>query len=368
MSQIAQTSLAHQIDETIRQHGPMSLSTYMRLCLTHPTLGYYRQAHPIGITGDFITAPEVSQMFGEAIGLWLAVLQKELAQDIDVLELGPGRGTLMNDALRSFTKSSGGKKPNELLLLETSPHLKQEQCNKLNSFSPVWIEDLDQIPLEGPPLIIIANEFFDALPIKQYQKADGEWYERVVGLVENKRAWGLAPTPMPKTELPKFLQEATDGAIWEACPAAELVSNTLASIIVQRGGAILAIDYGYDETQIGDTFQALENHAFADPLEHPGQADLTAHVDFEAIATAAKKANAQTNILQTQNTFLTALGIRERTSALAKVNPDRADDFIADLERLIGHKQMGTLFKVLCISSPGCTPYPFVDEATEEIM
>ena len=352
--------LANQIDETIRQNGPISLSTYMRLCLTHPTFGYYRQTQPIGRSGDFVTAPEISQMFGEAIGLWMGVLRKELTVDVDIAELGPGRGTLMSDALRAFSKAMEGGKPGRLHLLETSPVLRAEQETALKEYHPVWIEELDQIPLSGPPLIIIANEFFDVLPIKQYQKSNGQWHERVIGLQNDKRIWGLSPTPMPQENLPDFLHLAIDGAIWEAAPTAEMIMRTLATRVAKRGGALLCIDYGYDQTQTGDTFQAMENHAFADPLTRPGRADLTAHVDFEALSSAAAEAGAQTHFLQTQSTFLSALGIRERSQALAQANPQQADGLAADLDRLVGHAQMGDLFKVLCVSAPGVTPYPFV--------
>lgn len=359
MPQPATNTLGRQIDETIQLNGPLSLSTYMRLCLTHPTLGYYRQAHPIGRSGDFITAPEISQMFGEAIGLWMAVLQKELGSAIDVLELGPGRGTLMSDALRAFSKATGGTKPGQVLLLETNPILKAEQARLLADYSPEWIEELGEIAQTGAPLVIIGNEFFDALPIRQYQKSNDQWHERVIGLVDGKRSWGLSPTPLPVESLPDFLKTAQNGAIWETAPTAEIVMTELANRIGQRRGAFLCIDYGYAKTQTGDTFQALENHCFADPLANPGQADLTAHVDFEALATAAEKAGAQASVLQTQAAFLSALGVNERCAALAKANPARAEQFAADLERLVGPTHMGTLFKVLCISSPGIVPYPF---------
>ncbi len=361
------TDLATLIDTQIRAAGPISLSTYMRLCLTHPTLGYYKNADPLGTAGDFITAPEISQIFGELIGLWVAGTWQAMGTPaaIDLVELGPGRGTLMEDAMRVISQVPGLPQTIRLNLVETNTALIAEQKKRLQQYNPRWISEISELDDTATPLIIIANEFFDALPIKQIQKAGGNWHERLIGLKSDQRAWGLSPTPLPAEALPAAIRDAEDGAVWETSLIAREVMGDIAARLASRRGALLAIDYGYATTQTGDTFQAIERHAFADPLAHPGQADLTAHVDFEALAEAATNKGANALPLQTQKGFLEALGITQRTQTLQKANPAMHDSLAAATHRLIGEDQMGGLFKCLCVTAPGLKPYPFDGSVTE---
>ena len=349
------------IETQIRAAGPISLSTYMRLCLTHPTLGYYKNADPLGASGDFITAPEISQIFGELIGLWIAGTWQALGNPpaIDLVELGPGRGTLMEDAMRVISQVPGLPAAIRLNLVETNAALIREQQKRVLQYQPRWITELSHLDDSTAPLIIIANEFFDALPIKQFQKAKGVWHERLIGIRDDQRSWGLSPTPLPAETLPEAIRDAEDGAVWETAFIAQEVMGGIAERIVKRRGALLAIDYGYEKTQTGDTFQAIEKHGFADPLAHPGKADLTAHVDFEALGSAATRKGASAHPLQTQARFLSALGISQRTESLSKANPGMVETLDAATSRLIGTDQMGTLFKCLCVTSPGLKPYPF---------
>lgn len=358
------TELGQKLDAQIRATGPMSLSTYMGLCLTHPTLGYYQNFDPLGVDGDFITAPEISQMFGEFIGLWIAGCWQAMGSptSFDLVELGPGRGTLMNDALRVVSRVDGASEAMRLNLLETNTALKDAQRQRLGKYNPRWISEIDELDDQNVPLIVVANEFFDALPIKQYQKQKGQWHERAIGLREGKRGWGLAPSTFPADSLPKKIRNAEDGSVWEAGLAGLQAIADLSSRIVTRKGALLAIDYGYEETQTGETFQALEKHQFADPLANPGQADLTAHVDFEALATAATVSGATAFPIKSQSAFLDTMGIQDRAAALVEANPELASSINAAKNRLIGADQMGILFKTLCIASPGLTPYPFGDQ------
>lgn len=359
--------LAEQINAQIRASGPMSLSTYMRLCLTHPSLGYYKNADPIGAEGDFITAPEISQMFGEFIGLWVANCWQAMGapSHFELVELGPGRGTLMDDALRVIARVDGTINAMQLTLVETNATLIDMQKQRLGAHNPRWIKEISELDDNDTPLIIIANEFFDALPIKQYQKHKGQWHERAIGLRDNVRGWGLAPTPLPETHMPTVLRTANDGDVWEASFIAQETMAEIAKRLVARKGALLAIDYGYDRTRTGDTFQAIEKHAFADPLANPGQADLTAHVDFEALGQAARNAGAELQPFMTQAQFLRGLGIEERAATLAQANPELAADITTAKERLIADNQMGTLFKVLSVTAPGLTPYPFDQNAPD---
>ena len=359
------TDLGQKIDAQIRAAGPMSLSTYMGLCLTHPTLGYYQNFDPIGVDGDFITAPEISQMFGEFIGLWIAGCWQAMGspKSFDLVELGPGRGTLLQDALRVVSGVEGATGAMRLVLLETNTALKEAQQKRLGKYDPQWINEIEELDNSDAPIIVIANEFFDALPIKQYQKQNGQWHERAIGLRDGVRGWGLAPSPFPADSLPKQIRDAADGSVWEAGLAGLQTMSDLAHRITARKGALLAIDYGYETTRTGETFQALEKHKFADPLDNPGKADLTAHVDFEALATAAKISGAQAFPLMTQGEFLTTLGIDDRAAALVEANPDLASGINAAKNRLTGSEQMGTMFKALCVASPGLAPYPFGIEA-----
>ncbi|WP_417583899.1 class I SAM-dependent methyltransferase [Pelagibacterium sp.] len=352
-------SLGDLIDMQIRQQGPMSLATYMGLCLTHPTRGYYRKADPLGPRGDFITAPEISQTFGEMIGAWIAdlYLQMGAPEKFTLLELGPGRGTLLADALRVASRATGLAAAVDLKLYETNPVLIAMQREKLASYCADWIEDVEA--LGDWPLIIIANEFFDALPVRQFVRRDGKWYERSVGLSDGQRVFGLSPTPYEEALIGEPFSAAKDGEVAEIGLAGQQFMGQLCRLLGPRGGALLAIDYGYERTQPGETLQALSRHASVDALAQPGSADLTTHVDFEALGRAGRMAGLTVHPIVTQSHFLTSLGLAERHDALAAANPEKAANLASAFDRLTRADQMGELFKVLCAASPGLRPAGF---------
>jgi SAM-dependent MidA family methyltransferase len=356
---VADLTLPQQIDAQIRATGPMSLSTYMGLALSHPRHGYYTAGRPIGAAGDFITAPEISQMFGELIGFFIVNLWQQMGEpkSFTLLELGPGRGTLMSDALRAASRADGFENALHLQLFEQNALLKGEQERRLGKYSPYWAHDLDAVSED--PIFVIANEFFDALPIKQFIKTDDGWHERLVGLRDDQRVFGLSPTPIAESAAPPEVQGAFPGEVLELGTAAVDAMQRLSRKVALQGGALLAIDYGYNRTQTGETLQAVKAHAFAEPLEAPGDADISAHVNFGVLAAAAKATGLATAPLANQGDFLLRLGIGERAKALAGANPNEAANIARAVERLTNPAQMGTLFKVLCAHSPGLKPVGF---------
>ena len=352
-------TLSEQIDAQIRAAGPMSLSTYMALALSHPRHGYYTVARPIGAQGDFITAPEVSQMFGELVGFFFVNLWQQMGQppSFTLLELGPGRGTLMQDALRAASRAEGFANALHLQLFEQNTLLRNEQAKRLGNYAPYWASEIDAVG--GDPLFVVANEFFDALPIKQFVKTDDGWHERLVGLREGVRTFGLSPTPIVESAAPPEVYGAYAGEVLELSAAAVEAMQKLSRKVALQGGAILAIDYGYEQTQTGETLQAVKSHAFADPLEAPGEADISSHVNFGVLAEAAKATGLAVAPLAHQGEWLLKLGLGERAKALARANPSEAGNIARAIERLTSPEQMGTLFKVLCAHSPGLKPAGF---------
>ncbi|WP_424982716.1 class I SAM-dependent methyltransferase [Maritalea sp. S77] len=354
-------SLSDLINVQIKAQGPMSLSTYMNLCLTHPTMGYYRKSDPLGRSGDFITAPEISQMFGEMLGVWVAQIWQQLDKPnkMTLVELGPGRGTLMADMVRIFNSVPGLMDALNIQLLETNPVLKQQQAENIKGANLNWVEEIHHLKDAAGPMVVIANEFFDALPIKQFQFTNGNWFERLVGLQDGDRVWGLSPTPMPAEAFPQKLGRPAENAIWEMAYPAQKNMEELGALVADKTGAILAIDYGYAETQTGETLQALEKHQMVNPLSHPGDADLTSHVDFEALTEKLDRETLNICPLITQGEFLKSMGIEMRAKAIMDHIPDAKQKVENDLDRLIGDKQMGQLFKVQAIGSKNMVPYPF---------
>lgn len=357
------TALAAEIAETIALEGPMPLSRYIALCLAHPRYGYYMTRDPLGRAGDFTTAPEISQMFGELLGVWAVSVWDQLGRPaaFDLIELGPGRGTLMADMLRAGRALPGFREAARVRLVETSPVLRGVQEKTLvGCGAPVlWHGRIEEIA-GGVPAIILANEFFDALPIRQFQRAEGAWRERLVGLDEaGGLVFGLSE---PVGEITLAAQE---GAIREVCPEGAAIMTALARRLVADRGALLALDYGYGRPGFGDSLQALRAHRFADPLEAPGEADLTAHVDFPALAAAAQAGGARAHPLLTQRTLLERLGIGARAAALAQRNRGQTEAIAAAFARLTGagEGQMGTLFKALCVSSGLASAPPAFDSA-----
>ena len=352
------SALKDRLIARIARMGPITLADYMAEALGHPSDGYYTTRDPLGRGGDFITAPEISQMFGELIGLWLAqVWMDQGAPDPFILaELGPGRGTLMADALRATRKVAGFHAAARLHLIETSPPLRDAQARALADHAPVFHNSLADLP-EGP-LFVIANEFFDALPIRQFQKATGaDWSERMIGTDGDRLIWGLAP-PVPLAAL-AHRSDVTEGQIVETCAPAEAIAGDIGARIAAHGGAALIVDYG-DWESIGDTFQAVSAHEPVDPLASPGQADLTAHVGFGPIARAAHPARA--SALTPQGVFLERLGITARAQTLARsLSGTALDAHVAAHRRLTHPAEMGHLFRVLALTPPDSPLPPALD-------
>lgn len=356
------TPLFARIKTLIEANGPMDVATYMRLCLTDPEQGYYTTRNPIGGKGDFITAPEISQLFGELIGIWVLDIWQKLdaPSAFSLVEAGPGRATLMADMLRTIKKLSPScAAATNVRLIEVSPSLKEIQKETLSPFgiSLHWHENLDDIP--DLPFILVANEFLDALPIHQYQFKNGKWAERAIGLSPHDTlVWGLTPSTFTPP-LASRNDAPPEGAIFETSPAARTLIATLSNRIKAEQAAALFIDYGHLESGFGDTFQAVKNHAYADPLAEPGAADLTVHVDFEALQKIVQDAGlrAQTT---TQGDFLLAMGLLERAGVLgAHLTEKQQKNIKTDVERLAAPEKMGNLFKVMAITKSGITPHGF---------
>ncbi|MFI0394872.1 class I SAM-dependent methyltransferase [Paracoccus jiaweipingae] len=339
------TALAELIAARIRLHGPMPLSDYMQLCLLHPDHGYYATRDPFGRAGDFITAPEISQMFGELVGLALAQswLDQGSPSGVTLAEVGPGRGTLMADMQRVMRRVPGLTQAAGTVLVEASGHLRGVQARAVPQARHVG----DCADLPQAPLFLVANEFFDALPIRQYQRVEGGWAERMVTLRDGALALALGPA----LDLPRA---GAIGDVFEDCPALPGIVDQIAGRIARHGGAAIVIDYGNWDGQ-GDTFQALRQHRPEDPLAHPGMADLTAHVDFAAIAAAALRAGAVASQMVTQGAWLLSLGAAHRAEALARAGDAGA---AAALKRLTDAQEMGQLFKAVAIWPKGAPPVP----------
>jgi SAM-dependent MidA family methyltransferase len=356
--------LEREIVRLIKLAGPMPVSRYMQLCLAHPEHGYYTTKNPLGREGDFITAPEVSQMFGELLGLWTAQVWKQMGapQGLKLIELGPGRGTMMMDALRAMRVAPALHQSVEVHLVEINPMLRSKQREVLTgSKTPVfWHNAIDEVP-EGPT-IVLANEYFDALPVHQAVKQTDGWHERTIELNEDDGfVYGVAPEPIPRFDLlmPSVARAAPLGAVFEWRPHDEVIR--LARRLRQSRGAALVIDYGHFRSDAGDTLQAIAKHSFADPLKTPGSADLTAHVDFEALARGAEDGGARVHGPAEQGAFLVRLGIETRAGTLkAKASREIAEDIDTALARLIsgGREGMGSLFKVLGLSDPSIAELP----------
>jgi SAM-dependent MidA family methyltransferase len=360
--------LEAEIRRRIAVAGPMPVSQYMALCLGHPEYGYYTTRDPFGVRGDFITAPEVSQMFGELIGLWAAAVWKQAGSPnkLQIIELGPGRGTLMKDALRAVHVMPGFHDAITVHLVEISPALRaqQERLVQQESSVPVfWHESLHDVP--QAPSVIIANEFFDALPVHQVVKAARGWHERCIEInAAGQLAFTTAADPIPHFEnlLLPALREANEGAVFEW--RSDAVIMELGRRVARDGVAALVIDYGHADSELGDTLQAVRQHTYADPLVTPGHLDLTAHVDFEALVRSAEAFGAQSFGLLEQGEFLRRLGINTRAETLKeKASASAAKDIDSALVRLTGHDRagMGTLFKVMAFAHPSLGVPPAFD-------
>jgi NADH dehydrogenase [ubiquinone] 1 alpha subcomplex assembly factor 7 len=359
-------SLERQLVAMIAAEGPIGVDRYMGLCLGHVRHGYYMRQDPFGRAGDFTTAPEISQMFGELIGVWCAAAWQAMGAPapLRLVELGPGRGTLMADFLRAARIVPGFLDAASVALVETSPVLRQSQKETLASAGvPIqWHDRLDDVA-PGPTLLV-ANEFLDALGVRQFVRTDTGWHERLVGLdASGKLAFGLAPDAVPADLLPRWAQGAGPGEIFEVSPARQIVAQAIGARLATMGGAALIIDYGHVRSSPGDTLQAVRAHAFRDVLENPGDSDLTSHVDFEALGAALHQGGAVVHGPLTQGAFLSAMGLAERAEALKRhADASARADIDAAATRLAADSQMGQLFKVIAATHPDLPPpYPFQD-------
>jgi NADH dehydrogenase [ubiquinone] 1 alpha subcomplex assembly factor 7 len=351
------SDILDHLKKRITQSGALTVADYMSECLANPEHGYYFHNEPFGTSGDFVTAPEISQVFGELLGLWVVHQWHAMGKpkSINLIELGPGRGTLMSDALRTV----GGVQ--ELItglnvhLVETSQRLRSFQKQALVQYTPTWHDDISSLP-DGP-IIVIANEFFDALPIHQFEYTAHGWLERRVAVKDGQ----LMFTPWP----PQFSIEAQASAagqprvgdIFEVSPVSQKIISELAARCVSQSGCGLFVDYGHNRSGYGDTLQAVKAHAYVDVLKIPGDTDLSSHVDFEALAKSTAKAGAIAYGTESQGQFLKGLGVNERTDALmARATQDQLAQLDAGRDRLISDDQMGDLFKVMAITSPDLPP------------
>jgi NADH dehydrogenase [ubiquinone] 1 alpha subcomplex assembly factor 7 len=342
-------ALKRKILALIEAQGPLTVAQYMAIALGDSEHGYYMRRDPLG--RDFITAPEVSQVFGELIGLFFVQAWEDRGRPktFQFVELGPGRGTLMADMIRVAAKL----RPEfvhavRITLAETSPALRAKQADTLAALPVEWVSRFDDVPTNGP-LFLIANEFFDALPIHQFVKGEHGWHERMVTRDDDNLRFALTPETIPASVIPTSVRDAPTGSIIEVNAGASQLARRIAGRIADAGGVALVIDYGHVTTAVGDTLQAVKNNAFTDPLGEPGEADLTTHVDFQALGSVAREEGARTPSVIAQSEFLEALGIHPRAERLKCDNPERASEIDSAIERLIDPQQMGTLFKAMAI-------------------
>jgi NADH dehydrogenase [ubiquinone] 1 alpha subcomplex assembly factor 7 len=337
------TPLANLLIRRIQATGPITLADYMADCLMHPQHGYYATRDPFGAGGDFTTAPEISQMFGELLGLCLAQtwLDQGAPTRFTLAELGPGRGTLMADVLRATKRVPGFHTAAQVILIETSATLRARQRATLGDHPVIWADTCEALP--RAPLYLLANEFFDALPIRQFTRHAQGWAETMVGLASDQLTLGKS-SPSQIALLDHRLADTVPGEVVEICPALPAIMQEISRRIQTHGGAALILDYG-DWQSRGDTFQALKSHAFTDPITAPGEADLTAHVDFAALA-----AHAPAHKYTTQGALLIALGLQTRAATLAKhLSGTALDQHLAATRRLTAPEEMGKLFKALAV-------------------
>ena len=361
------TLLAVRLKERIAREGPISVEAYMEACLADKDAGYYPSRQPIGADGDFITAPEVSQIFGELLGLWAAAVWQSMGtpSPITIAELGPGRGTLMADALRAWRTVPEFLNVARVVLVETSPVLRDVQQAALSGAETEisWCERIDAVP-EGP-LIVIANEFVDALPVRQFVWRAPSWRERCVSIgARGGFAFCEGKTVLePCAPDAAKMRDMPDGAILEIRPGADALIAELAARARAAPFAGLIVDYGHEETGLGDTLQAISQHAFADPLKAQGEVDLTAHVDFAALNDAAGATGLAVYGPKPQGSFLLTLGLEARRDRLCEsAREEQRRNLITGTNRLVDPAAMGLLFKALAVTSPGLAPPPAFED------
>jgi NADH dehydrogenase [ubiquinone] 1 alpha subcomplex assembly factor 7 len=348
------TPLGQRIASAIALDGPLSISQFMTMALFDPLAGYYATHDPLSEQRDFLTAPETSQMFGELLGLWCVDcwFNQVRPSPARFVELGPGTGALMSDALRAAKLAPDFAKSVDVTLVEASPVLRAKQQERLRDARVAWTSQFDA-KLTDRPLFLIANEFFDCLPIRQFVKTAKGWCENmVVADAAGNLSRALSPDPVP-IDVPEARGPAKNGAVFETSPASTALVEQIAETIAARGGAALIVDYGYTGAGFGETLQAIGGHQFQDVLATPGEVDLSAHVDFDALADAAERAGAAVYGPRPQGVFLEKLGIRNRADKLIAQNPGEREKIERALTRLTDSEQMGLLFKVLAILPKG---------------
>ena len=351
-------SLSSILSERIRTEGPFRFDNYMQLCLTHPEYGYYSGKEPFGADGGFTTAPEISQMFGELIGLSLAMTWKYQNEPapFTVAELGPGRGTLMADALRATKKVAGFNENCSVHLVETSYKLRNLQKNMINHEDIVWHQCVETLP--NQPLFLVANEFFDALPVRQVMRNGSKWHERYVGFACDT-FFDTFDSPKEFPELSHRLNDTRDGDVVEFSPVAMKIAKHIGEILQTYGGVAIIVDYG-DWRSLGDTIQSVRSHRGSCPLEMPGMADISAHVDFEALASSSPSAHSR---LTPQYLYLERLGINARTQILeTSLTGNALKEHIAAHRRLTHKSEMGNLFKVMALYPQDAAPPPGLEK------
>jgi NADH dehydrogenase [ubiquinone] 1 alpha subcomplex assembly factor 7 len=354
--------LETEVRRRIAGAGPMSVAQYMSLCLAHPEHGYYVTRDPFGANADFVTAPEISQMFGELVGLWAALVWQRMGspENVRLVELGPGRGTMMLDALRAVKIMPAFRSAIVLHLVEISPPLRKRQRQAFADLDMhiEWHPSLAEVP-DGP-MIILANEFFDALPVHQAVMCVDGWHERVIKLDDHGQLqFGISRDPIPLFDqlLPRSMDNTQIGEIFEWRTDGNGLE--LGRRVMRSRGAALVIDYGHARSAPGDTLQAVGSHRFTDPLASPGLVDLTAHVDFQALGEAAESMGAQIHGPVEQGDFLRRLGIESRATALqSAASPEKRRAIIGELDRLIEPEGMGRLFKTMAVTHPKLGPLP----------
>jgi SAM-dependent MidA family methyltransferase len=351
-------SLLERLTAQIAAQGPISVAQYMTACLHDPDFGYYATRPAIGEGGDFITAPMISQMFGELVGVWAASAWELMGRPASfrLVEMGPGDGTLMSDILRAVRHQPGFREAADLWLVETSQPLMDLQHDRLRDDAR-WAATLDQVPADVP-LLLVANELLDCLPARQFVRTAIGWAEQVVGLDRHGAlSFGLASTPVAG-----LMPDAQPGQVYEQSAAQAALGSQLGARLAGDGGAALLIDYGRAEPGFGDTLQALRRHEKVDPLARPGEADLTVHADFPAVMAAARAEGAEAALL-TQSEFLARMGIGARAEALVRARPDRTAVLGRQLHRLLAADEMGELFKACVLHARGWTPPAFETDA-----
>ncbi len=351
--------LSEIITKHIKQNGPMPLGQFIEYAMTHPEYGYYTNNDPLGSAGDFTTAPEISQVFGELIGAWAVDVWMQLGQPaFNLIECGPGRGTLMADIMRIGSSVNGFTECANIHLIETQSVLRNKQKESLSTYNVKWHENLSGIQSDQP-CIIIGNEFLDALPIEQLVRNDNGWNQKVVALDEGIQAFIFSNVNADKDLLALLPSKTESKQIYEVSPARIRFMEECAEIVSSHGGVALFIDYGHSQSHYGDTLQAVKDHRFSDVLNNIGVSDITSHVDFDALCRYVGAFDVTTMPIMPQGRFLQMLGVNERAEALTAHNIEKKDDIMQGVNRLTAKEQMGDLFKVMCFYNGSIRPCGF---------